>query len=236
MRSATFTALATTVLGLSAAAIVQAATDLHYSAFTLGTGQQTIYAPTNAISGTMTTTVPRFNGGLGTLIQADFEYAANTNSAWQANSGTGTVSINLSGPADVGGQPMGTLTSGTSGPINDQTPIPYGGVGFVNATFTSGAFFNSLTGVGSETLTWLYSGTSTISTPAIGTFDWGGSAHVLYTYEPVPEPASLGLLVAGAVLMLRRRNRVAWNDTGANRKRDRNRKSVSRERALLFLG
>lgn len=204
MRTRTFTALAVCILLSFLTTASDAATVVYFSAATGGTGQQSVYAATTPISGTMTASVPLFNPGLGTLIQADFEFAGGTNGAWTALPSTsGFIDFNLSGPADVGGQALApTLASGFSNqPIVDSTPIPYGAQGFANGTFTSGAFFTSLTGVGNITLSWQYSGSTAISTPAIGQFDWGGSAHAQYTYEPVPEPAAGGVIFVAAFAM-----------------------------------
>ena len=52
-------------------------------------------------------------------------------------------------------------------------------------------------------MNWIYSGSTFVSTPAVGTslnsegFSWGGSVHVLYTYNEVPEPSTLALGVVG---------------------------------------
>jgi hypothetical protein len=60
--------------------------------------------------------VPLFIGGLGTLIQADFEFAASGTGTIDAVGNTGgTYSLNLTGPADVGGQPMGNIPIGFTG-------------------------------------------------------------------------------------------------------------------------
>jgi hypothetical protein len=53
---------------------------------------------------------------LGTLIQADFEFAASGTGTIDAVGNTGgTYSLNLTGPADVGGQPMGNIPIGFTG-------------------------------------------------------------------------------------------------------------------------
>jgi hypothetical protein len=164
-----------------------------------GSGMQITYLPTNSISGTMTALVPRFNGGLGTLVQADFEWAATVNGSWTSiGNPTGTATIGISGPSDVGGQAMGILAPSFVGAYNTQGPSTSSDTKFTNITFTSGPFFNSLTGVGSETMTYQYSGGTSLDTPAVGLFDWGGTVHVLYTYVPVPEPSSLALAALAA--------------------------------------
>jgi hypothetical protein len=203
-------ALVSLLLATVGTGVAQAAsTVLYFSMVNSGSGQHNTPGSV-PVSGVMTALVPRFNGGLGTLIQADFEFAGSANGSWTADPGfTGTMDFGLSGPVDVGGQPMGPLVVGfPPTAINDQGPTTIGGVNFVNATFTTGAFFNSLTGVGNETLTWVFSGTSNVIPQAIGEFDWGGTAHILYTYEPVPEPSTLVLCGLGAacwLVALRRR-------------------------------
>jgi hypothetical protein len=182
-----------------------------------GGGQQFVYAPTTAISGTMTAPVPRFNGGLGTLIQADFEFAASATGTWVATiNQIGTSTLNLSGPADVDGQPMGLLSVGFVGPYDDLIGSNDFDAQYLNLTVNSGAFFNSLTGVGTFPMNWIFSGNTTLDTPAIGTspgnegFSWGGSVHVLYTYEQVPEASSLVLASMGLfalAAMARRKSR-----------------------------
>lgn len=203
-------ALIAMALGLSVSPVAHAATQLFFSMVNSGSGQHNTPG-TVPVSGVMTAQVPRFNGGLGTLIQADFEFAGDTNGSWTASPGfTGTMDFGLSGPVDVGGQPMGNLVVGfPPTAINDQGPTTVGAVNFVNATYTSGAFFNSLTGIGNETLTWIYSGNSNVTPQAIGEFDWGGTAHILYTYEPVPEPGTLILLASGGAICLLARRRIA---------------------------
>jgi len=201
-------AFATLILGANTA---RSATVVYFSAFTAGTGQQVTYAPTTPVSGTMVALVPLFNPALGTLLQADFEFAGNINGSWTSLPATSGVStFNLSGPADVNGQPMGNIPVSFTGPYVDFMPSSDFSTNFANLTVTPGIFFNTLTGVGTIPLNWNYSGTTSLSTPAVGTFDWGGSAHVLYTYEPVPEPgtlalAGLGLVGLIAVARLRRR-------------------------------
>jgi hypothetical protein len=183
-----------------------------------GGGQQFAYATSTPISGTMTALVPRFNGGLGTLIQADFEFAASATGTWVANllNQVGTSTLNLSGPADVGGVPMGPLAIGFSDTYTNPIGSNSFNSNFANLTLTSGAFFNTLTGVGNYAMNWIYAGQTTLDTPATGNgpnqegFSWGGSVHVLYTYEPnaaVPSPtAALFALPAFALLALRRRH------------------------------
>lgn len=187
-----------------------------YQTGAAGGGSQNFYAANNPIAGTMSAPVPLFNGGLGTLLQADFEFAASTAGTWYSNPApSGTSSISLSGPADAGGQPMGNLAVGFTGPINNSIPSNDFDSNFANLTVTSGPFFNSLTGAGNLTMSWIYSGNSTLSTPAVGAgpgnegFSWGGSVHVTYTYEPVPEPgvAALGSLSLLGMVLAARRNK-----------------------------
>jgi len=186
-----------------------------YQTGATGGGQQFAFAPTTPISGTMTAPVPRFNGGLGTLIQADFEFAGSATGTWLATvNQVGTSTLNLSGPADSGGQPMGNLAVGFAGNYTDQVSSNDFNANYANLTLTSGAFFNSLTGIGTFNMNWIYSGSTSLDTPAIGTspgnegFSWGGSVHVLYTYQPVPEPSTLalgGLGLLGLIAMARKR-------------------------------
>lgn len=209
-----FVALAGLLLGISFAEVAQAAT-VFYQAGAAGGGQQFVYAPTTLISGTMTAPVPRFNGLLGTLIQADFEFAGSATGTWLATvNQIGTSTLSLSGPADVDSQPMGNLAVGFVGTYDNQIGSNDFDANYINLTVTSGAFFNSLTGVGTFPMNWVYSGSTTLDTPAIGTspgnegFSWGGSVHVLYTYEPVPEPSALvlgGMSLLGLLAMARKR-------------------------------
>ena len=151
----------------------------------------------------MTALVPRFNGGLGTLIQADFEWSATVNGSWTSiGNPIGTAAIGISGPSDVGGQAMGILAPNYVGAYNTLGPSTSSDTKFTNITFISGPFFNSLTGVGSETMTYSYSGGTSLDTLAIGLFDWGGTVHVLYTYVPVPEPSAWTLAALAAIALL----------------------------------
>ncbi len=206
------------LLSLLVAAVLPAtapAATVFYQAGASGGGSQNFYAATNPISGTMQAAVPLFNGGLGTLIQADFEFAASTTGTWYSSPApSGLSTISLSGPADAGGQSMGTLSIGFVGPINDTNPSNDFDANFANLTVTSGPFFNSLTGAGTVTMSWIYSGSSTLSTLAIGAgpnnegFTWGGSVHVTYTYEPVPEPSTLACTFLAALPVVARRRRA----------------------------
>jgi hypothetical protein len=224
-RMVTMTRLCVPLTGVLLSALVTEVAQsavIFYQTGALGGGQQFTYAPTTPISGTMTAPVPRFNGGLGTLIQADFEFASSATGTWVATvNQLGTSTLSLSGPADVDGQPMGTLSIGFVGAYDNMLGSNDYDANYANLTVTSGAFFNSLTGVGTFPMNWIYSGNTTLDTPAIGTspgnegFSWGGSVHVLYTYEPVyepvPEPASvLVWMMAGiASMVVYRRRRVA---------------------------
>ncbi len=207
-----FAPLAVILLVASVAEMAQSAT-VFYQTGASGGGQQFVYAPTTPISGTMTAPVPRFNGGLGTLIQADFEFASSATGTWLATiNQVGTSTLNLSGPADVDGQPMGNLAIGFVGTYTDQISSNDFDANFANLTLTSGAYFNTLTGVGTFPMNWIYSGSTTLDTPAIGTspgnegYSWGGSVHVLYTYEPVPEPSAFVLGGVGLLGLLA----IAW--------------------------
>jgi hypothetical protein len=191
------------LLALLPAGATHAAT-VFYQTGASGGGQQVAFAPTTAISGTMTAPVPRFNGGLGTLIQADFEFAGSATGTWLATiNQIGTSTLSISGPADVDGQPMGILSVGFVGPYDDLIGSNDFDAQYLSLTVNSGAFFNSLTGVGTFPMNWIYSGNTTLDTPAIGTspgnegFSWGGSVHVLYTYEQVPEASSFVLASMG---------------------------------------
>jgi hypothetical protein len=209
-----FVTLMTMLLCALVAEVAQSAT-VFYQTGVSGGGQQFVYAPTTPISGTMTAPVPRFNGGLGTLIQADFEFAASATGTWVATvNQIGTSTLNLSGPADVDGQPMGILSVGFIGAYDNQTGSNDFDSQYLNLTLNSGAFFNSLTGVGTFPMSWIYSGNTTLDTPAIGTspgnegFSWGGSVHVLYTYELVPEPTAFvlgGMGLLGLLAIARKR-------------------------------
>lgn len=210
-----FALLTVTLLGASVAETAQAAT-VFYQTGASGGGQQFAFAANTPISGTMTAPVPRFNGGLGTLIQADFEFAGSITGTWVATiNQIGASTLNLSGPADVDGQPMGTLAVGFVGPYDNIIGSNDFDADYINLTVTSGAFFNSLTGVGTFPMNWIFSGNSTLDTPALGTsgggegFSWGGSVHVLYTYEPVPEPSALvlgGIALVGLLAAARKRS------------------------------
>jgi hypothetical protein len=204
-------ALAIVIVGLFLVESVKSSVVIYGSPAT-GTGAQYTYLPTNSMSGVMTSTVPRFNGP-GTLVQADFEWAGSVTGTWVANGNPGGVStLSISGPTDVGGQPMGNLSVGFVGPYDNVIGSNDFDAAFTNLTLTSGPFFNTLTGPGTVTMTWVYSGTTSLSTAAIGTgprnegFSWGGSVHVTYTY--VPEPGSLLVAATGVFgLLLARRKR-----------------------------
>jgi hypothetical protein len=215
-RARLFAVLAVMLLGAFLAETTQAAT-VFYQTGAAGGGQQFVPAANTPISGTMTAPVPRFNGGLGTLIQADFEFAGSATGTWVATiNQIGTSTLNLSGPADVDGQPMGTLAVGFVGTYDNVIGSNDFDADYINLTVTSGTFFNSLTGVGTFPMNWIYSGNTTLDTPAIGTspgnegFSWGGSVHVLYTYEAVPEPSALvlgGIGLLGLLAVARRRSK-----------------------------
>jgi hypothetical protein len=206
------------LLGSFVADVARSAVDF-YQTGASGGGAQVIYAPTTPVSGTMTASVPRFNGTLGTLLQADFEFAGSATGTWLAVGNTGgTSTLSLSGPTDVDGQPMGNLPVGFTGTYTDTTSPNDFNANSTFLTLTSGAFFNSLTGPGSVTMSWIYSGNTTLSTPAVGTspgsegFSWGGSVHVTYTY--VPEPGSYILCGIGLLSLFaferKRSLRARW--------------------------
>jgi hypothetical protein len=195
--------LAATFVGALFATFAQAGIDIHMSGVTSGTGQQFVYAPSTNISGTMAASVPKFNPALGTLVQADFEWAGSITGTWVPVANPGVSTFNLSGLTYADTELMGNLAVGFSDPYT----FPIGSnsfeAAFTNLTVTSGAFFNSLTGVGTVPMTWLYSGSNSLSEPALGTgpggegFSWGGSVHVAYFY--VPEPGTFALFALGAI-------------------------------------
>ena len=203
------------LLGCLTATETQAAYVI-YQTGASGGGTQNFYATFNPISGVLTATMPKFNPLLGTLTQADFEFAASTTGTWISIAGpTGTSTINLSGPADVDGNSMGNLAIGFVGPYDNIFPTNDYDGDMVNLSLTSGAYFNTLTLPGTITMSWVFSGSSTLDTLAIGQgpgnegFSWGGSVHVTYFYDPVPEPSALLLAAAGLVgLVLVARRRV----------------------------
>lgn len=186
------------------------ATLLYYPTPTGGGLQPTYLGNTpQPISGTITSAVPRFDPTLGTLLQADFEWAVGVSASWTSvGSIPWTEAIGITGPSDVGGVPMGTISPSLSdtqlvaGPSNSLDTQS------VNLTLNSGVFFNSITGVGTYTMSYFYSGTTYVDTPVVGFgFGWGATAHILYTYEPVPEPSSIllgGLGLAGLLYVARK--------------------------------
>jgi PEP-CTERM motif len=204
------------LVGAAITEVAEAAYDLYQTGAT-GGGQQFAYAASTPVSGTMTALVPKFNGNLGTLLQADFEFASSITGTWIAVGNPGGVStFNLSGPADVDGQPMGNLAVGFTGPYDNVSGSNDFDANSVFLSLNSGAFFNTLTGPGTVTMSWNYAGSTALSSPATGTgpggegFSWGGSVHVLYTYAEVPEPGTclLGALgSAGLIARARRRRR-----------------------------
>lgn len=200
-------------LGATFVGVAEAAYDL-YQTGAAGGGQQFAYAASSPVSGTMTASVPKFDGNLGTLLQADFEFAGSITGTWLADGNPGGVStFNLSGPADVDGQSMGNLAVGFTGPYDDVNGSNDFASNFAFLSVTSGAFFNTLTGPGTVTMSWAYAGTNTLSTPAVGTgsggegFSWGGSVHVLYTYAEVPEPGACLLAALGSAGLIARARR-----------------------------
>ena len=205
--------------GTLVANVAQSAT-VFYQTGVSGGGQQVAYATSTPISGTMTAPVPRFNGGLGTLLQADYEFAGSATGTWSTNivNQTGNSTLSLSGPADVSGQPMGNIALGFSGAYSNPTGSNDFSANSAFLTLTSGGFFNTLTGVGTYPMNWIYSGNTTLDTPGFGTsgggqgFSWGGSVHVTYTYEPVPEPSTFilgGIGLLGFLAAARKRRSVA---------------------------
>ncbi|MGD9724024.1 MAG: hypothetical protein AB7O59_22415 [Pirellulales bacterium] len=178
-----------------------------------GGGSQNISTPSLPISGTMIAQVPLFNPAWGTLLQADFEYAGSVTGSWTSiGNPIGNATLSVSGPADVGGQPMGNISVGYVGIYTTSGPSNEFDAQYVSTTYTSGPFFNSLTGIGTVPMTWVYSGLATLDTPAVGAGNsWGASVHVLYTYDPVPEPQAIVLGAGGlcgllAVAVRRYRN------------------------------
>ena len=64
-------------------------------------------------------------------------------------------------------------------------------------------------------MSYIYSGTTALDTPAVGTgpggerYSWGDSVHLLYTYEPIPEPDTIVLAGIGLLAVARKRRRKA---------------------------
>lgn len=198
--------LAATIFLAALATGARAATLLYYPT-PVGGGTQTTYLGNTPqpISGTITSAVPRFNPALGTLLQADFEWAAGVSASWTSIGGSPwTESISITGPSDVGGVPMGPISPSLSDTLVAPGPSNSLVTQFSNLTLNSGLFFSSITGVGTYTMSYLYSGTTYLDTPVVSAsgFGWGATAHILYTYEPVPEPNSIVLSALGLVGLL----------------------------------
>ena len=194
---------------------------IFYQDIATGGGVQIDYFASNPISGTATGTLPKFDGSLGTLIQADLDFIGTATGTWRSDSTTvGTSTLSISGLADADGGggpvPLGSLSVSFTDTYTDTTASNSFAANFVSAPFTSGPFFDLLTGTGTVLMTWDYSGTTTLSTPATKEgpdgFSWGGSVHVLYTYEAIPEPSTFVLGILGQLglgwVAWRRRRRV----------------------------
>ena len=200
---------------------VAKSTTIFYETVATGGGVQNDYLASNPISGTLQATVPKFNGSLGTLLQADLDFIGTATGNWRSDSNVvGTSTLNISGLADAdagaGPEPLGSFSVGFTDTYTDVTPSNSSAANFVSAPFTSGPFFDLLTGPGTVLMTWDYSGNTTLSTPATKEgpdgFGWGGSVHVLYTYAAIPEPSTFVLGILGTLglplVALRRRRRL----------------------------
>jgi PEP-CTERM motif len=151
---------------------------------------------------TDTSTLPQFNGALGTLTDATFSY--NYAASIDAEGGGGAVG-QVGGSLLVNGNDTGLTAAGGG----------YGAPGVV--TSFTGGFSGSYddpnlsadTGIGSVTFAWASTGdyiTNFGSTVTLETVS-PSPVSVTYTYSAVPEPASVGLIGAGVVALLSRRRR-----------------------------
>ena len=209
------------------AGLIQAATTTQ----TQGTGQITPGSDTAT-----TLTFNKFNTALGTLTEVSLTYTiatwggsysvANTTLPLPGTEVTGNAYLGASGyivgsrvPDAISGNQIVASTSGAFDlPVNgngyDLTGIP---ADYSHRISNSGGAdadsgdFGLYTGAGTYTVTF-HSGQYAANTSS-GAVSYSGTAansegtlSIVYTYTPVPEPASLGLFaVGGLALFLRRR-------------------------------
>ncbi len=186
---------------------------------------ETATLPTQTASFSVPFTVPAFDPSLGNLTNVTVElksvispsvsliqFAAGPLSYSNA---TAITPVELSAPASytinesaTASSSSGTLTGSAfsitnipDAPVTDDTTIPVASADFASYEGVSPLNFTFSTPAGT------YGGSTT--TPGTVAFSGAWTADmtttVTYTFTPVPEPASLGLLAAGSLLLLRRR-------------------------------
>jgi len=155
---------------------------------------QTATAKLRHINFTLTQTPSLLRANFTTISASDLTISSNKTFALAATTGDDTLVFNNTGAGDYAAWVPGTLTKTASGNLFSGVFDQYQGVG--SFAVTANAEINTFVE---------YSGTDgriAIDTPT-GTF----SGKVIYTYSPIPEPASasMAVLVLVAGFWIRRR-------------------------------